>query len=444
MTTLAAPKAAPAWSVDGEMTLVALYEDRVMGVIDRQRNGQLSLTYAPAWRDAPGAFPLSLSLPLIQERHAHPAVAAVVEAYLPDRAAVRDRLARDHGLADTDLFGLLRVVGEDCPGAIQFVRPDRLLALTRGDADGIAWLTADELLMRLRALEEPDAPFRLIGDAGYFSLAGAQPKIALYHEEGRWGIPSGRVPTTHILKRPLGGQLRFLVAELVSMRLARAVGLDTAAVAPLAVGEHWMLQITRYDRIQERGTWRRRHQEDICQTLGVSPHLKYEKAGAPGIVEIVEVLRTHASTAQQDVAEFLDMILFNWLVVGTDAHARNYSLLIGANSTATLTPFYDVASVLGVASAHELSSAKLAMQIGGEYEVAAIGRDEWRRLEHDLKLAPDTLTRRAVAMAEAIVSALPTLRDGLVADGPAEMEHDVTTLCARIATHVADCASRVR
>lgn len=427
-----------------ETTLLAMYAGRVMGLIERARSGALTFTYAPSWRSAPGAFPLSLSLPMVTTQHAHDAVAAVVEAYLPDRAAVRDRLARDHGLSDTDLFGLLRVVGEDCPGAIQFVRPDRVEALASGEADGIAWLTSEELATRVQALEQPDAPFRLLGDAGYFSLAGAQPKIALYREDGRWGVPRGRIPTTHILKRPLGGDRHFLVAELATMRLARAVGLHTADVAPLAVGTHWMLQITRYDRVHEHGAWRRRHQEDFCQALGVSPHLKYERAGAPGIAALVQALRTHVSDPLHDVAQFLDMILFNWIVVGTDAHARNYSLMIGADGVATLAPFYDVASVLGVARAKEIATAKLAMHIGGEYDAASVSKADWRRLESAVQLSPDALVARASDMAARIRATLPALRDALLDECPAELSAAITKLCRRIDGNAEVCARRVR
>jgi hypothetical protein len=31
-----------------------------------------------------------------------------------------------------------------------------------------------------------------------------QPKTALFHKDGRWGVPAGRTPTTHILKPPTG------------------------------------------------------------------------------------------------------------------------------------------------------------------------------------------------------------------------------------------------
>jgi len=57
---------------------------------------------------------------------------------------------------------------------------------------------------RLRVLREDHAAWRLPRDTGQFSLAGAQPKTALVLKDNKWGIPSGRIPSTHILKPPTG------------------------------------------------------------------------------------------------------------------------------------------------------------------------------------------------------------------------------------------------
>ena len=59
-----------------------------------------------------------------------------------------------------------------------------------------------EIAARIRQLREDQSAWRRPGDTGQFSLAGAQPKTALLLQDGRWGVPSGRIPTTHILKPP--------------------------------------------------------------------------------------------------------------------------------------------------------------------------------------------------------------------------------------------------
>ena len=57
-----------------------------------------------------------------------------------------------------------------------------------------------DVYKRQRALRADHSAWRSAQDTGQFSLAGAQPKTALLFERKRWGVPSGRVPTTHILK----------------------------------------------------------------------------------------------------------------------------------------------------------------------------------------------------------------------------------------------------
>ena len=77
------------------------------------------------------------------------------------------------------------------------------------------------------------------------------------------------------------------------------------------------------------------------------------------------------SPRNSDVAveRFFDALVWNWLIGGTDAHAKNYSLLI-ANGQVRLAPLYDVASTLPYGT-HE-RKLKLAMKIGGDYRVAPL------------------------------------------------------------------------
>lgn len=45
------------------------------------------------------------------------------------------------------------------------------------------------------------------------------------------------------------------------------------------------------------------------------------------------------------MARFVDALAFTWIIAGTDAHAKNYSLLL-AGPQVRLAPLYDVASAL--------------------------------------------------------------------------------------------------
>jgi serine/threonine-protein kinase HipA len=85
----------------------------------------------------------------------------------------------------------------------------------------------------------------------------------------------------------------------------------------------------RYDRRLERRRWRRIHQEDLCQAFGLPPSRKYESEGGPGVRQIAELIRNQSIDPQRDVESFAEALAFNWLIAGTDAHAKNYSLLLG-------------------------------------------------------------------------------------------------------------------
>lgn len=72
------------------------------------------------------------------------------------------------------------------------------------------------------------------------------------------------------------------------------------------------------------------------------------------------------------MAFFTEMLFFNYLIGGTDAHAKNYSLLLGKSNDAVIAPLYDVAS--GLAYDRLRRRGRLAMSIGGENRFGRVGR----------------------------------------------------------------------
>ncbi len=53
--------------------LIALLDGLEVGVVRQDRN-RLSFAYHDSWRTAPGAYPLSLSMPLAAAEHPHAAI----------------------------------------------------------------------------------------------------------------------------------------------------------------------------------------------------------------------------------------------------------------------------------------------------------------------------------------------------------------------------------
>lgn len=174
--------------------LIALLDGKEVGLVHNDARGRLTFVYNSDWRNAQGAYPLSLSMPLAAEEHGPSAIQAFLWGLLPDNEHVLERWAKKFQVSARNVFALISHVGEDCAGAIQFVTPDRLEVLRSGNADKIEWLDEAEIAKRLKTLREDHAAWRLPRDTGQFSLAGAQPKTALLWQNNKWGCQPGAFP----------------------------------------------------------------------------------------------------------------------------------------------------------------------------------------------------------------------------------------------------------
>src|SRR5258707_2830268 len=154
--------------------------------------------------------------------------------------------------------------------------------------------------------------------------------------------------------------------------------------------------VERYDRQQKGNDVTRVHQEDICQGLGIMPTKKYQNEGGPSPANIVELLRTYSTDRDTDLDTFATALGFNWLMAGTDAHAKNYSLLLSGPDV-RLAPLYDIASILPYDGV-DLRKAKLAMKIGGEYKVELIGLRQWQKFARDVRMNADQLVEVLISM----------------------------------------------
>lgn len=414
--------------------LLVLLSDRVIGRVTQDDRARLSFIYDEAWRDIRGAYPLSLSMPLAAIEHRHDEISAYIWGLLPDNELVLDRWAKRFQVSPRNPFALIANVGEDCAGAVQFVRPERLDAVLEGEAGDVAWLEEPEIAARIRQLREDQSAWRRPGDTGQFSLAGAQPKTALLLQDGRWGVPSGRIPTTHILKPPSADFDGHAENEHFCLALARALGLPVATSTVMRFEDEVVFVVDRYDRqATDRGVIRI-HQEDMCQALGVPPTHKYENEGGPGVSAIAGLLREHSRAPVEDVQTFLDAVALNWLIGGTDAHAKNYSILIGAAGRIRLAPLYDVASILPYDD-FDAMRVKLAMKIGGKYRLRDISPRSWEKVADELGLDQRAVSERIRAMADA----LPAAAEGVQRDmRDAGMAHEIVDrLADRLKEHAA-------
>jgi serine/threonine-protein kinase HipA len=294
-----------------------------------------SLIYDPEWLSLSGAFAVSTRMPLREAAYGAAIVLPWIVNLLPEEDNL-EAILRLTGVAKADALGILAEIGRDTSGALSFAEQGTPRMQCR------AVETTDKLERIINEL--PKKPF-LAGDEGVsMSLAGVQTKIGVHiDDQGQICIPINGSPSTWILKPDTDRLWGSVYNEAFCMRLALNSGLNAPAIRIGRAGARTFLLIERYDRIREGDVWRRIHQEDMCQALGHFPATKYEfnKAGrrGPRLRDIVGVLREHSGIPA--VLSFLRYAIFNILVCNTDAHAKNYSILIRSDGT-VLTPIYDV------------------------------------------------------------------------------------------------------
>ena len=392
--------------------------------------GRLILSYADSWRRDRNAITVSLSMPMTAQTHAGSAVEAFVWGLLPDSEAIIRNWASRFQVSARQPFGLIGAVGEDCAGAVQFVHAERLDAVLSGACDGVAWITDEEVGARLADLRVNKGAWRRSGDQGQFSLAGAQPKIALIRQRGRWGVPSGRVPTTHILKPPSSDVEAQAENEHFCLSLLRRFDLPVAHSYVRRFGEEIAIVVERYDRFEEPdGTLRRVHQEDFCQALGVPPHKKYQNQGGPGLRDVLGMLREVSANPQEDIDTLLTASIFNWMIGGSDAHAKNFSLLLGSAGRHRLAPVYDVASILPYSPQVQFEDIKLAMKIGGEYRLRDIGLKHWARFSVENRLDPEMVRGRIAQMALRLADEAASVRDQIASEDASHPLYEKLAIC---------------
>lgn len=387
--------------------LLAIVEGRSMGELSYdERRDSISFRYDEEWTSLRDSFPLSLSMPMANPLHRDAVVRPFIEGLLPDNDEVLARWGRRHHVSPRNPFRLLEFVGEDCAGAVQFVVPDRAERWDGSKARRkVVWLSEQELSERIQELKDDHSAMRRIGDRGQFSLAGAQPKLGLYWDESnkRWGIPEGATPTTHILKPNVGDFEDYDRNEHFCLRLAKRIGLAAASSKIDTVGGIPVIVVERFDRTWKGRSLFRVHQEDMCQALGISPRSKYQREGGPSAKDIFSLIRDSSGRPRVDELRFLDAMIFNWLIKGTDAHAKNYGFLHAGDHQVRLAPLYDLSSYLPYEKPKEERKVRMAMKIGGEYAWWKIGPRQWETASREWGIERDLVFAHVCLISERLL-----------------------------------------
>lgn len=344
--------------------LNVLLAGRHVGIIEQLNNGGLSFTYDQGY----AGIPLSLSMPLSKKSYGDKTVRPFIQGLLPDSADVRRALGAKFGVLGRNPFELLSIIGIDCPGAVQICSDESMDSILEQDCKLVP-IDEEMIASRLRGEGNHGSNSWLV-DHERWSLGGAQSKFALRKEGKKWFSCEGGVATTHIIKPSAHGLRNEAFNECFCLQLAQRCGIPASKASYTDFAGEKAIVIERFDRVRNKdGQVVRLHQEDFCQALSVAPDMKYTEDGGPGVNRVISVLKQTGDAARINIALFLKMLYFNYLIGAPDAHAKNYSLLIGHNG-AYLAPLYDVATMIPYAD--RPFDIKLAMGIAGENRVCRL------------------------------------------------------------------------
>jgi len=362
-----------------------------VGLLNQSKGGTLSFQYDENYI-ANNGMAISLSMPLSQSSYDNEITKAFFSGMLPDETPRRN-LARFLGVSEKNSFALLEAIGGECAGALSLRPDDYSLDQSNDEPEILDDKRLKEILDLIKR-----RPMLAGVDGVRLSLAGAQEKIAVGIIDGKIAIMKGDAPTTHILKPMIEGIKDSVQNELFCMRLAKAMGIKVPQTGIVYVDEIPCYLVERYDRINENGKIIRLHQEDFCQALGIPPELKYEREGGPTVTNSLDLLRLNSTQPAADIIQFMDILIFNYLIGNADAHGKNYSLIYNAKKP-QLAPAYDL---LSTAIYPDLAK-KMAMKIGGKYDADRVYLRHWQRLVPDTIVAKRNLERRLLESANQIL-----------------------------------------
>ena len=287
-------------------------------------------------------------------------------------------------------FGLIKEIGEDVAGAIDFCdefknRDTKFIEISK-----------EELIRKIKNIDYENI---LVWDKKVrLSIAGVGKKLPIMIKNSKFGFGDGKYASTHILKFDKK-ELHLVENEFLSLKLAKKVGLEVNDAEILKIGDEKTLLVKRFDRVynSKEDVVLKKHIIDVCQFLNIPPEYKYQKVFGENssiqgvtISQISNAIEKYTKESIKEKNRLLDWILFNLIVGNTDAHGKNLSFFVDKKQI-SITPFYDI---LNTAMYNNVYDTKLAMSIGDNFELDLIEYADFIDLAYDLNIKENFLIKR--------------------------------------------------
>lgn len=333
--------------------------DKHIGILEKDGYGGVNFQYS----DNADRI-LSLSLPIQKEPFENKQCKGFFNGLLPESEHIRIAIGKKYGINPKNDFSILQAIGYDCAGAVSFFDGDDeqtpLKQLQEFYEIEYSLFSEDELEKFINEL--PQKPLATGIEDMRLSLAGAQDKTSVIVVYGQIGYPKNNVPTSHIIKPAINGYDETIENEFICIKSAEKLGIKVPDVKICYANKIKYLLIQRYDRELIANKIKRIHQEDFCQASNIPSVYKYQSEGGVDFKRCFEILRV---TSQPAVAinQFIQLMIFNYLIGNNDAHGKNFSILHYDNGEIKFAPAYDILC----SQVYPELSNKMAMKIGGHY-----------------------------------------------------------------------------
>lgn len=341
-------------------SLNVFLNDKHIGTLEKDDNGGVIFQYS---NNADRI--LSLSLPIQKAPFENKQCRGFFNGLLPESEHTRIAIGKKYGINPKNDFSILQAIGYDCAGAVSFFdntdtqTPSKYLQETYE----IDYTPLSENELEKFIVELPQKPLATGVEDMRLSLAGAQDKTSVIVVDGQIGIPKDNVPTSHILKPAINGFNETIENEFICIKTAEKLGIKVPDVKIGYANKTKYFLIQRYDREIIVNKIKRIHQEDFCQASNIPSTYKYQAEGGVDFKRCFEILRV---TSQPAVAinQFIQLMIFNYLIGNNDAHGKNFSILHYDNGEIKFAPAYDILC----SQVYPELSNKMAMKIGGHYK----------------------------------------------------------------------------
>ncbi|MCS5707355.1 type II toxin-antitoxin system HipA family toxin [Candidatus Berkiella cookevillensis] len=374
------------------------YEKNLVGKLWRNEVGVMGFEYDKKWLIS--GFQISYQIPLknVKYEPAEGKAHSFFANLLPEEGA-RDNIVRELKIPNTD-FDLLRKLGSECAGALS------ILPIEADQEDSFHYKELNKEQLKIIILRKGSHLQDISGEPlPRLSLAGAQEKCPIYYSNEKYYLPQGTSPSSHILKFEVPNYKNIPAYEYFLTQLAKTIEIPVVDCKLKKMGEIHYLLITRYDRVLTNGRIKRLHQEDFCQTLGISYRKKYEIDDGPKFLDCYKMLEKICTYPLKDQENLLKWQIFNFLAGNSDGHSKNISIIYKENKI-ELAPFYDLVCTRAI----ERISTKLAFSIDEKFEPSEIMLKDWLAFGKECKIKEQYLKKLIKEIATKLISNVDLVR----------------------------------